>query len=67
MNGWMNKCKTFVLISKLHPTKCPKKEKKWMESMHLMSRWMNKCTQNMDTDGGPVDDSKPKWMRISRA
>jgi hypothetical protein len=44
----------------------PKKRKE-MESMHLMSRWMNKCTKNMDTDGGNVDDSKPKWMRISRA
>jgi hypothetical protein len=44
----------------------PKKRKE-MESMHLMSRWMNKCTKNMDTDGGHVDDSKPKWMRISRA
>jgi hypothetical protein len=66
MNGWMNNCKTFVLISKLHPTKYPKKGKE-MESMHLMSRWMNKCTKDMDTDGGDVDDSKPKWMRTFRA
>jgi hypothetical protein len=66
MNGWMNKCKTFCLNFQVASNQMPQKRKE-LESMHLMSRWMNKCTKNMDTDGGHVDDSKPKWMRISRA